>query len=108
MRGGWHICAGLVLCASGAAHAADEAPICADRPGKATSTCAVAKGHWQIETGLADWTLQKESGERDTSLAIGETTIKYGLTSRSNIEVDVSPWQRSTSRFDGVHDSASG
>jgi len=108
MRGAWHICAGLVLCASGAARAADEAPICADRPGKATSTCVVPEGRWQIETGLADWTLEKASGERDTSLAIGETTIKYGLTSRSNVEVDISPWQQSSSRVDGFHDSASG
>ena len=54
MRGAWHICAVLTLCVSGAAYAADEPPICADRPGKATSTCAVPAGHWQIETGLAD------------------------------------------------------
>ena len=65
-------------------------------------------GHWQIETGLADWSLQKSGGERDTSLAIGETTIKYGLTDRSDIEVDVTPWQRATSRVGGVHESASG
>ena len=108
MRGAWHTCAVLTLCASGAAHATDEAPICADRPGKATSTCAVPAGHWQIETGLADWTLEKGAGERDTSLAIGETTIKYGLTDRSNIEVDFAPWQRATSRVDGLHDSVSG
>jgi hypothetical protein len=108
MRGARQICAFVALLGSSAAQAADEAPICADRPGKATSTCAVPEGRWQIETGLADWTLEKESGERDTSLAIGETTIKYGLTNRSNIEVDISPWQRTTSRPDGFNDSVSG
>jgi hypothetical protein len=108
MRGAWHICAVLALCASSAAFAADEEPICADRPGKATSTCAVSAGHWQIETGLADWTLEKGAGERDTTLAVGGTTIKYGLSDRSNIEVDINPWQRATSRLDSVHESVSG
>ena len=90
------------------AAAADQSPICADRPGKATSACTVPIGHWQVETGLADWTLQKGDGERDTSLVIGETTIKYGLTDASDIEVDVTPWQRASSRVGGTHESASG
>ncbi|HVU28788.1 MAG TPA: transporter [Sphingomicrobium sp.] len=107
MRGGWRICAAAALYVSSAARA-EEAPICADRPGKATSTCTVPKGHWQIETGLADWTLDKTSAERDTSLVIGETMIKYGLTSRSDIAVDISPWQRFESRTGGVHDRSSG
>jgi len=95
----------LLLC-GGSAAAAD--PICADRPGKATATCTVPAGHWQVEAGLADWTLQKGAGERDTSLALGETTIKIGLTDRSNIEIDVAPWQRTISRASGERDSASG
>ena len=94
--------------ASSAAVAAEPSPICADRPGKATGTCLVADGHWQVETGLADWTLQKDGGERDTSLSIGETTIKYGLTDSSNIEVDVAPFESAHSRAAGVHESASG
>jgi hypothetical protein len=52
--------------------------------------------------------LRKGRGERDTSLTIGETTVKYGLTDRSDIEVDVTPWQRATSRTGGIHDSTSG
>ena len=55
-------------------------PICAARPGKSTPACTVPAGHWQVEAGLADWSLQKSGGERDTSLVIGETTFKYGLT----------------------------
>jgi hypothetical protein len=108
MRGRTHLIAITALLASAAAQAADEQPICADRPGKGTSTCTAPAGHWQVETGLADWSLQKGQGERDTSLVLGETTIKYGLTDRSNIEIDVTPWQRSTSRAAGVRDSASG
>jgi hypothetical protein len=87
---------------------ADQSPICADRPGKATSACTVPTGRWQIETGFADWTLQKGGGERDTSLAIGETTFKYGLSNSTDIEVDVTPWERATSRGPEGHASASG
>ena len=90
-----------------AARAAAD-PICAARPGKSTPACTVPAGHFQLETGLADWSLQESSGERDTSLAIGETTFKYGLSDRSDIEVDVTPWQRLSSRGPGFRERASG
>ena len=108
MRGLTLAIGAALLCAGSAAGAADEQPICADRPGKATSACTVPLGHWQVETGLADWTLQKDGGERDTSLVLGETTVKYGLTDSSDIEVDVTPWQREASRLAGMHQGASG
>ena len=91
-----------------AASAADEQPICADRPGKSTPACTVPAGHWQIETGLADWSLQKDGGERETSLVLGETTVKYGVTGSSDVEIDLTPWQRAASSGPGVHDVASG
>lgn len=103
------ILAGVVLGALAAPAAADDkSPICPDRPGKATSACTVPQGHWQLETGLADWSLQKEDGERDTSLVVGETTIKYGLSDSSDVEIDVTPFERSTSSSGGVRESASG
>ena len=100
--------AGLALGLSTAAHCADAAPICAARPGKSTPPCTVPAGHVQLETGLADWSLQTSAGERDTALVIGETTIKYGLTDHSDIELDITPWQRTTSRAGGLHHRASG
>jgi hypothetical protein len=93
---------------SGVAAAAEPAPICADRPGKATATCTVIAHHWQVEVGFADWTLEKAAGERETFLVVGETAVKYGLTDASDIEVDVVPWQRAASRAGGVRSSASG
>ena len=91
MRAGAFLIIAGFLAAPAAAQ--DKSPICADRPGKATATCTVPAGRWQVETGLADWTLQKDGGERDTSLVLGETTVKYGLTDSADIEVDVTPWQ---------------
>jgi hypothetical protein len=101
--------AAILLCAGSATAAADQpSPICADRPGKATSACTVPAGRWQVETGFADWTLQKDGGERDSSLVFGETTVKYGLTDASDIELDVTPWQRASSGVGGIHESDSG
>lgn len=91
-----------------AAAAAEIPPICADRPGKATPACTVAVGHFQVETALAGWTLAKQSGDRATSLTIAATTVKYGLTDRSNLEVDFTPWQRIKSRVAGDHEADSG
>lgn len=99
--------AALLLAVSTASAAADE-PICATRPGKSTAPCTVPSGHFQVETGLSDWSLQEAGGQRDTLLVAGETAFKYGLTDHSEIGVDITPWQRSTSRAGGMHESASG
>ena len=107
MRGSIAIGAALLLGVSSAA-VADEATICADRPGKSSQACTVPAGHFQLESSLVDWTLDKNGGERDTALAIGQTGLKYGLTDNSHIEITVTPWQRTTSRAGGVHGSASG
>jgi len=107
VRGHLVIVSALALSAATAA-TADEQPICADRPGNSTPACTVPAGHWQVETGFADWSLQKDRGERDTSLVLGETTIKYGLTGSSHLEIDLTPWQRATSSGRGFREIASG
>ena len=106
MRGPIILTAMLLGC-SGAA-AADEPSICANRPGKSTPTCTVPARHFQVETGVADWSLQQDGGTRDTSLALGETTFIYGLSETSDIEVDVTPWQRDVSRGPGFRERNSG
>lgn len=72
--------------------AADVQPICADRPGKATPTCTVPAGMVQIETGIADWTHDRSGGATVDSLELGATSLKYGLSSRWHLEVDVVPY----------------
>src|SRR3954469_16974630 len=98
--------AGLLSWSSGALAA--EAPICADRPGKASQACTVPPGHFQFESSFADWTVDKHDGAKDTPPAIGETGFKSGLTERSHIDIDVTPWQRVTSRDGDIHSHASG
>lgn len=100
--------AALLLAVPTTSIAADEAPICAARPGKSTAPCTVPAGHLQLEIGAVDWSRQKGDGERDTSVAIGETTVKYGLTDHSDVELDITPWQRSASRAGSSRASTSG
>ena len=75
----------LMLGSAAAAHAADEDPICADRPGKATPTCTVPAGMVQVETGLVDWVHDRGSDELD----IGGTAVKFGMTDRLHLELDL-------------------
>lgn len=96
------------LCASGAAQAADDAPICADRPGKTTNPCTVPAGHFQVESALVDYVLQNRADEHDTLLTLGETTLKYGVSDNTDIEIDITPLARGTSRSPGHHSSVSG
>ena len=74
-----------MLGSAAAAHAADEDPICADRPGKATPTCTVPEGMVQVETGLVDWVHDRGSDELD----IGGTAVKFGVTDRLHLELDL-------------------
>lgn len=90
------------------AAAAPPLIICTDRPGKGDSPCTAPAGHFQVETALVDWTLQRSAGERDTSLVLGASAIKYGLTDRSHIELDVSPVVRTTIRTNQSDDSEAG
>lgn len=102
------VLAALLLCAGSSALASDTSPICPDRPGKSTGTCTAAARHFQVETGLVDWSLQKDGGERETSLVVGDTVIKLGLTDRSDIELNVTPFVRIASRQGDRHDGRSG
>lgn len=91
MRWGVSIASAMLLWASSVA-AADEQPICADRPGKANPTCTVPAGMIQIETGLVDWSHDQSGGVTTDGLAVTATAFKYGITSRWNLELDVAPY----------------
>lgn len=74
--------------------AAADAPICPDRPGKASAACTVPAARWQIELGLADWSLTKSANERTELTSFASTTVKFGLSNSSDVEVAVTPHER--------------
>ena len=102
----------LVVAAGPAAEAeaaaAAEAPICTDRPTKANGTCTVPAGTFQLEAGLAGWTLFKADGARAELLTIGSSFAKLGLTDRSDLQVGFTPYARATVKGDGETDRLSG
>jgi hypothetical protein len=105
MRGRIFIAAGLLLSASRAA--ADEQPICADRPGKANPTCTVPAEMVQIETGLADWVHDRSDGLTTDFVALSTTAFKYGLSDRWNLELDIAPYNWQRGRVSGFSERAS-
>lgn len=83
-------------------------PICADRPGKANPTCIVPPGMVQVETGLADWTRDRSGAIASDEIAIGGTAVKFGLTDRLHIELDVAPYISVRGRSGGAVERVSG
>jgi hypothetical protein len=82
--------AALALIGSAAA-AADEQPICPDRPSKSTGPCTVPEGKWQIETGLIDWSRDTSDGVTDDTIVWANSGIKYGISGKADVELWLTP-----------------
>lgn len=89
---------------------ADLRDFCADRPGKGTPTCILDVGHWQVELGLFDGARQSGDGFKVESQAYGDTFLRYGLTSTTEIQFGLTPWSREevTDRTTGISETADG
>jgi hypothetical protein len=90
---------GAALLVTSTAATANEQPICADRPSKSTGECTVPAGHWQVETGLIDWS-HSSSGDMTT---VGSSLVKTGLGNRADIELGLTPFQSMRTDSDGAH-----
>ena len=97
----------LVLVAA-PAHAADDSPICADRPSKSTGECTVPAGRWQVETGLIDWSRDESDGIRTDSTALGSTLLKLGISGNADVELGLTPYEISRVHGPGGTDRHSG
>lgn len=93
----------MLLLASSAAEAADEVPICTDRPSKSTGECTVPAGSWQVETGLIDWTRADAGGVRTDTVSWGSSLIKYGISSNADVEFQMTPLVTSNIEAGGSH-----
>lgn len=72
--------------------------LCPDRPSKGTGACTVDKGHLQLEADIFDGTWDRHGGVSDDSFVWFNPTLKYGLTDNLDIEVNLPPLVRQTSR----------
>ena len=69
------------------AHAEAQRDFCADRPGLGTPACTVMPGQVIIEAGIADWTLDRQSGSRTDAVQAAQLLLRTGLT--DNLEVQL-------------------
>jgi hypothetical protein len=95
------------LSAAGAA-AAQEAPICTDRPAKANAACTVPAGRFQTETSAIGWSLSKVGGSRSEVTTLGASAAKIGLGERSDLQIGFTPLVRVTNRAAGSAERLSG
>lgn len=103
------VAAGLALAlVAGAAQAQVQAEgalrdFCADRPGKATPACILDAGHLQLETGLADASLDRGPD----SYLLGQTELRFGAARRTELEAAWTPFSHGDGRS-GVGDLSLG
>lgn len=71
---------------------ADLGPLCADRPTKSTAPCTVPAGHFQIESDLFNVTVDHSGGGSATTWLVTNPTLKYGVSSRIDIEAAMVPF----------------
>ena len=80
---------------------AGPAPICTDRPGKNTSACTVPKGSFQLETDIINLTRLDFEGTRTDTNFYTNPTLKYGLTSSTDIQANMAPLETIRTRDEG-------
>jgi hypothetical protein len=104
MRGQHRLIAAILIGLSSNAFAADEQPICPDRPSKSTGPCTVPEGKWQIETGLIDWSRDSSDGVRTDTVVWGNTAIKYGVSGNMDVELWATPLETLSIHGGGAHE----
>jgi hypothetical protein len=101
----------LILLATvlGAAPAfADPPPFAASRPGETEGPIAVPGGYLQVETEIAGYTRDKESGVTADGLSLAATSFRYGLGNGYNAEMIVQPDLHQSIKGPGFKDTDTG
>jgi hypothetical protein len=80
---------------------------CPDRPGLGTPPCTIDKGHGDVEVGLADWTLDKQPGQRTDTWIFGDTLVRYGLTDKLEVQLGWTAFGTVRERISGAPNSRS-
>jgi len=85
--------------------------LCTDRPPKANLPCTVDAGHFQYESDVFNWTHAHNGGTTTDTFLYTNPTLKVGLTNAIDIEANMAPFVRMTSKnasgsqsFEGVGD----
>ncbi|MGE3142053.1 MAG: transporter [Hyphomonadaceae bacterium] len=82
---------GALLFTAALAHA-EEPEFVSSRPGATEGAIAVPAGYWQVETEIASFARDRESGVKTKSWSGAATTLRYGLAHGADLELIVSPY----------------
>jgi hypothetical protein len=101
--------AALGLCGT-SAHGEDPRGFCPDRPGLGSDACTLDAGHFAVELGLADWTLDRTSESRTDVVEAGQLLVRVGLTGTLEAQISWTAFGhvRIRDRSTGSVDHASG
>lgn len=82
-----------LLLVPGVAWADDGKPrdYCPQRPGLGSPACTIDPGRVSVETSFADWTLDRQGGDRTDTVLIGDTLVRIGLTDNLEAQVGWTP-----------------
>lgn len=100
----------LLGLAASAAQGEELRDFCPDRPGLGTPACTIDAGHFDVELGIADWTLDKTPGSRTDTVEAGQLLVRVGLTDHLEAQLGWTAFGhvRTRDRSTGSVDRASG
>lgn len=86
--------------------AAQQRDLCPERPGLNTPACIVDRGKVMVETGLIDWTLDRQPDSRTDTILIADTLVRVGVTDTVEARIGWTPYghQRTRDRASGTVD----
>jgi hypothetical protein len=95
---------------AGTARAEALRDFCPDRPGLGTPPCTIDAGHFDVELGIADWTLDRTPESRTDTFEAGQLLVRIGLTDSLEGQIGWTAFGRvrERDRATGVAASASG
>lgn len=93
-----------------ASHGQGLRDFCPDRPGLGADACTIDAGHFAVELGLADWTLERDPDSRTDVVEAGQLLVRVGLTERLEAQIGWTAFGhvRTRDRSTGRMDRASG
>lgn len=100
----------LTLCLIPSLAAADEREYCPDRPGIGTPACTMSPGQFSVEVGVGDWSLNRDSMQREDVFETGDLLVRYGVADHAEVQVGWTSlgFSRTRDRATGEIDHASG
>lgn len=86
----------------------DLRKLCTDRPGLGTPACTLDPGHVQVELGLADWTLDRQPGQRTDTWLAADLLARFGIADHAELQVGWTAFGHTRERAGGMVDRTTG